>query len=66
MTQVKISAGSPTPVVTVKKGISIRTGVNAFGYGTLIGGAAGFAAGFTLAQAIYSDEQERASPSLKT
>ena len=56
MTTVKLDAG---PKVVVKKGISMRAGINAFGYGTLVGGAAGFAAGFTLAQAIYSDEMER-------
>ena len=56
MTTVKLDAG---PKVVVKKGISMRAGINAFGYGTLVGGAAGFAAGFTLAQAIYSDETER-------
>ena len=33
----------------------------AFGSGTVLGGAAGFVAGFALAQAIYSDEHQRDS-----
>lgn len=43
----------------IKKGMSVRSGFRAFGWGTLLGGAAGFLAGFTVAQAVYSDERER-------
>lgn len=57
MTNVKVIPSSGA--VIVKKGMSVRSGFRAFGYGTMLGGAAGFLAGFTLAQAVYSDERER-------
>jgi len=53
-------AAPPATAVVVKKGLSMRTGVRFFGWGTVLGGAVGFVAGFSLAQAIYSDEKERA------
>lgn len=39
--------------------MSFRAGMRFFGLGTVLGGGVGFLAGFSLAQAIYSDEEER-------
>lgn len=50
--------GGPSPVI-VKQGLSVRTGLRFLGAGTVLGGAVGFTSGFLLAQAIYSDEEER-------
>ncbi|KAJ1461943.1 hypothetical protein M885DRAFT_505963 [Pelagophyceae sp. CCMP2097] len=54
-----VRVSSTTPTVIIKKGLSYRGGIRAFGWGTIFGSAAGFAGGFLLAQAIYSDEEER-------
>mmetsp|Transcript_9922 Transcript_9922/g.25212 ORF Transcript_9922/g.25212 Transcript_9922/m.25212 type:complete len:90 (-) Transcript_9922:162-431(-) len=48
-----------TPPVVVRTGMSWRAGMRMFGCGTVIGAGSGFVAGFALAQAIYSDEEER-------
>ena len=43
----------------IKKGPSLKSTMRHFGWGATVGGAVGFAAGFALAQSIYSDERER-------
>jgi len=56
---VTVKMAAPAPAIVVKKGLSLGAGARVFGYGSVFGGVTGFAAGFVLAQAIYSDERER-------
>mmetsp|Transcript_5961 Transcript_5961/g.18677 ORF Transcript_5961/g.18677 Transcript_5961/m.18677 type:complete len:86 (+) Transcript_5961:1747-2004(+) len=50
---------APSGGVLIKKGLSTKAALRAFGSGTVLGVGVGFVGGFALAQAIYSDEYQR-------
>lgn len=58
---------APSGGVLIKKGLSTKAALRAFGSGTVLGVGVGFVGGFALAQAIYSDEHasERACRALQ-
>mmetsp|Transcript_6444 Transcript_6444/g.19044 ORF Transcript_6444/g.19044 Transcript_6444/m.19044 type:complete len:88 (-) Transcript_6444:39-302(-) len=58
MGKVQVTA-TPAGAILVKKGPSLKSALRSFGWGATFGGAVGFTTGFSVAQAIYSDERER-------
>lgn len=52
---------APNGGVIITTSLSTKAWFRAFSTGTVVGGAAGLVGGFSLAQAIYSDEHQRDS-----